>query len=127
VKIRRLAKQDRDTPHGHRLVVARAVSGAGIPAVMVGTPRTRWSVLPAPVREAVEGLTGPIRGAGAVKGGHNNELAVRLDTDSGPVFVKGLRTGHPRLWTQEREAALAAHLTGLGPPVLWRVRPAGGT
>ncbi|WP_394426438.1 aminoglycoside phosphotransferase [Streptomyces sp. SGAir0957] len=89
------------------------------------TTRLHWSDLPAKTRAAIEATTGPIHQAETVSGGYNSEIAVRLDTARGTLFVKGLRSDHPRAWTQGREAAVAPHTGGLAPSLLWRVRETG--
>ncbi|QDN54186.1 aminoglycoside phosphotransferase [Streptomyces sp. S1D4-20] len=89
------------------------------------TTRLHWSDLPEAARKAITTTTGPVNGAGTLPGGYNSEIAVRLDTDSGTYFVKGLRTDHPRAWTQHREAAVARSTGQLAPRQLWRVQDAG--
>lgn len=89
------------------------------------TTRVDWTGLSEHVRSAVEARTGPIHQAWTVKGGHNSEIALRLDTATGPVFLKGLRDDHPRSWTQYREAAVSAHTAGLVPPFLWHLETGG--
>ncbi|MBF4135453.1 aminoglycoside phosphotransferase [Streptomyces albidoflavus] len=86
-------------------------------------PTARFSVdqLPSAVRAAVEEHTGPLLHADEVGEGFNSEIAVRLTSASGTWHVKGLRTGHPRVWTQDREAAVAPFLTGLAPALHWHV------
>ncbi|TYK43282.1 aminoglycoside phosphotransferase [Actinomadura decatromicini] len=49
-------------------------------------------------------------------------MAVVLDTDNGPVFLKGLPVDHPRRWTQDMEAVINPYVRHLGPRLLWRVR-----
>ncbi|KAF0792754.1 aminoglycoside phosphotransferase [Streptomyces sp. FR-008] len=86
-------------------------------------PTARFSVdqLPSAVRAAVEEHTGPLLHAEEVAEGFNSEIAVRLTSASGTWHVKGLRTDHPRVWTQAREAAVAPFLTGLAPALRWHV------
>jgi hypothetical protein len=58
--------------------------------------RTHWHDLPARVRTAVGDRIGPITAAGSASAGRNSEIAATLDTPSGKVFVKGMRTDlHP--------------------------------
>jgi hypothetical protein len=78
-------------------------------------------VLPLRAHAAVDALTGPIHRITPADGGHHSDLAVRVDTATGPVFVKGLRTGDPRVPAQRREALIGECVVGVGPRVLWRL------
>ncbi|MFE5332203.1 phosphotransferase [Embleya sp. NPDC056575] len=69
----------------------------------------------------MEALTGPIHRITPVEGGHHSDLAVRVDTATGPVFVKGLRTCDPHVAAQRREALIGESVAGAGPRVLWRL------
>ncbi|MFE0138615.1 hypothetical protein ACFWY6_44830 [Streptomyces sp. NPDC059037] len=89
------------------------------------TERLRWTDVPGVAVRAIEEKTGPIVDVTPVEGGFNSEIAVRVDTASGPVFVKGLRAEHPRVWTQRLEAQIAALTDGLAPRLLWRLEAAG--
>ncbi|MFI6155774.1 aminoglycoside phosphotransferase [Kitasatospora sp. NPDC051170] len=90
------------------------------------TTRIHWADLPEAVHQAVSvRLGGPIRRAETVSAGFNSEIAVRLATDEGSVFVKGLRLSHPRVWTQQREAEINPSLHGLAPTVLWHMEVEG--
>jgi hypothetical protein len=91
----------------------------------VSTTRLKWGDIAADVRPVVEDRTGPIRAVHPVDGGFNSHLAVRLDTDRGSVFVKGLRSDHPQAWTQQREAAVSRYTAELGPRLLWHAQEAG--
>ncbi|WP_368067985.1 aminoglycoside phosphotransferase [Streptomyces sp. VNUA116] len=86
--------------------------------------RLQWDDLPASTRDAVAARTGPIYAAATTDKGLNSEIAATLDTRVGRVFVKGLRTDHPRAWTQQREAVINPHVAGLAPRLLWTVRDA---
>ena len=55
------------------------------------------------MRLAIEARTGRVRAVCTVDAGLNSQLAVVLDTDSGWVFVKGLRVDHPGVVRQGRE------------------------
>ncbi|MEU3574187.1 aminoglycoside phosphotransferase [Kitasatospora sp. NPDC036755] len=86
------------------------------------TTRASWADLDGSVRLAVAArLEGPILAAEPVPTGFNSEIAVRLVTTEGSVFVKGLRLGHPRVWTQRREAEVNAFLPGIAPKMLWHL------
>jgi hypothetical protein len=89
------------------------------------TARLHWNDLLPAARAAIEARTGSIHQAHTVSGGYNSEIAVRLDTDHGAVFVKGLRCDHPRVWTQRREAAVAPYTGHLAPTLLWHLESAG--
>jgi len=69
-------------------------------------PRIAWEHLPASVRHAVEALIGPVVSATTVGDGQNSAIATILQTRQGRVFVKGLRTDHRGVVTQQREAEL---------------------
>ncbi|MEU1674112.1 aminoglycoside phosphotransferase [Streptomyces roseifaciens] len=83
--------------------------------------RLHWDDLPTTTRDAVAARTGPIYAAATIDKGLNSEIAATLDTRAGRVFVKGLRHDHPRVWTQQREAAINPHVAGLAPRLLWTV------
>ncbi|GCE01780.1 hypothetical protein EHYA_09554 [Embleya hyalina] len=70
--------------------------------------------LPVRTCSAIEALTGPIHAVTPVDGGHHSDLAVRVDTATGPVFVKGLRAGDPRAAAQRREALIGECVAGWG-------------
>lgn len=89
------------------------------------TARLHWSDLPQTVRDEIEERTGPVHKAQTVSGGYNSSIAVRLDTGSGTIFLKGLSSSHPRVWTQSREAAVAPYTRDLAPPLLWRMQSGG--
>jgi hypothetical protein len=80
-----------------------------------------WDNLPTSTRDAVAAHTGPVYAATTVGKGLNSEIAATLDTATGRVFVKGLRTDHPRVWTQAREAAINPYVTPLAPRLLWAI------
>ncbi|MFJ5218738.1 hypothetical protein ACIP98_28960 [Streptomyces sp. NPDC088354] len=57
-----------------------------------------------------------------VSTGLNSEIAARIYNDAGDiVFVNDMRTDHPRVWTQEREAAINPYVRPLAPAMLWHV------
>lgn len=65
---------------------------------------TRLEAVPDEVRAAISEQVGPILDMDTVSGGWNSEIATRVRTTNQTVFVKGLRTDHRRVWTQQREA-----------------------
>src|SRR5206468_3841226 len=54
-----------------------------------------------------------------------SEIAARVHTTDGVVFVKGLRADHRRVWTQAREADISPHVRGVAPALLWRAQEDG--
>jgi hypothetical protein len=91
----------------------------------VATTRITFEDLPAAALAAVESHTGPVLKTEAVSQGFNSEIAARVFTESGPLFVKGLRADHKRSWTQHREAAVNPYLRGIAPALLWKIEEAG--
>ncbi|MFE7116322.1 phosphotransferase family protein [Streptomyces sp. NPDC057654] len=89
------------------------------------TERIHFSDLPADVQDAVTARTGPILHAATVSSGFNSALAARLATEQGELYIKGLPVGHPRVWTQEREAAVSPYVEGISPRARWRVEAGG--
>lgn len=87
--------------------------------------RTPWLDLPAAVRAAVEDETGPVRAVETISSGLNSGIAAILHTTRTSVFIKGLPADHRRIATQHREAALAAHVTGIGPALRWQIEAGG--
>jgi hypothetical protein len=82
--------------------------------------RIHWADLPGAVRAKVEDRTGTIYAATTMSEGKNSAIAALLDTESGPVFVKGLRVDYPRRWTQEMEALINPFVAGISPRCLLR-------
>jgi hypothetical protein len=89
--------------------------------------RTDWNDLSQAVRDLVQVRTGPVRAARTVSAGLNSQLnlAAVLDTANGPLFVKGLRTDHPGVVRQQREAMINPHVLSLAPPLRWKAEGAG--
>ncbi|MZF56756.1 aminoglycoside phosphotransferase [Streptomyces sp. SID5594] len=81
--------------------------------------------LPPATRTAVEEHTGSLLTVEETAEGFNSEIAARVTSSTGTWHIKGLRTDHPRVWTQRREAAIAPYLTDLAPTLRWRVETAG--
>lgn len=88
-------------------------------------PRIDWNQLPADARTAVEALLGPITTATTVGDGQNSAIATILDTFTGRVFLKGLRTDTRAVVTQQREAAINPHVRAVAPELRWRMEIAG--
>lgn len=57
-----------------------------------------------------------------VSEGLNSAVAAILTTETGQVFVKGLRADYPRRWTQDMEALINPYVAALSPRLLWRVQ-----
>ncbi|MGW7492180.1 aminoglycoside phosphotransferase [Streptomyces sp. NPDC054786] len=91
----------------------------------MATTRIGLDGLPSTARAAVEQHTGPLLTVVEVTEGFNSEIAARVTSATGTWHIKGLRTDHPRAWTQCREAATAPFLTGVAPALHWRVETAG--
>ncbi|WP_433856799.1 aminoglycoside phosphotransferase [Streptomyces kronopolitis] len=91
----------------------------------MATNRITLDRLPAAARAAVERHTGSLVTVVEATEGFNSEIAARVTSATGNWHVKGLRTDHPRAWTQRREAAIAPFLTGVAPALHWRVEAAG--
>ncbi|MFF1401171.1 aminoglycoside phosphotransferase [Streptomyces sp. NPDC058287] len=87
--------------------------------------RIPFEQLPAVTRRAVADKTGAVHQATTAGGGVNSGIASILDTDSGPVFVKGVRSDHPQIDAQQREAAVAPHLPSSCPRLYWHLEAAG--
>ncbi len=86
---------------------------------------TDWDDLGQPVRDLIQARTGLVLGARTVTGGLNSQLAVVLDTGTGPVFVKGLRTDHPGVVRQHREAMINPYVLPVAPRLRWQAEGAG--
>ncbi|MCX4675612.1 aminoglycoside phosphotransferase [Streptomyces sp. NBC_01433] len=91
----------------------------------MATTRIGLDRLPAIARTAVEQHTGPLLTVAEVTEGFNSEIAARVASATGTWHIKGLRTDHPRVWTQRREAEIAPFLDGAAPVLRWHVETAG--
>jgi hypothetical protein len=87
--------------------------------------RIAWENVPAPLKQAIQARTGPITGVRVAAAGQNSPLAAILHTRSGLVFAKGLPSGHRRVVTQAREAAVAPLVSDISPALLWHFDEAG--
>jgi hypothetical protein len=76
-------------------------------------------------RDLVQGCTGPVRAAQTVSAGLNSQFAAVLDTENGPLFIKGLRTDHPGVVQQRREAMINPYVLSLTPRLHWLAEGAG--
>ncbi|RFS82204.1 aminoglycoside phosphotransferase [Actinomadura spongiicola] len=64
----------------------------------------------------IEQHTGPLVSARQVTEGFNSEISVVINDST---FVKGLRTDHPRAWTQERERQINPYVRHVTAPLRW--------
>ncbi|MFF8639004.1 aminoglycoside phosphotransferase [Streptomyces pilosus] len=87
--------------------------------------RRHFHDLPAATRRAIADKAGPVHAARTTAGGLNSGIAAILDTDHGPVFVKGIPTDHPQAPAQCREAAINPHLPSACPRLYWHLETAG--
>ncbi|RMI32179.1 phosphotransferase family protein [Nocardia stercoris] len=87
--------------------------------------RQRWAQLPSATRATVEALTGPVTRADSVVAGFSSHLAEVIDTPSGRIFVKGIPTDDPEVWSQHREAELSRYVWPIGPRLRWQVASGG--
>jgi hypothetical protein len=87
--------------------VHRPYVGLGVPVLQISCP------------------AGPITGVRIASAGQNSPLAVIIDARDGKVFVKGLPSGHRRVITQAREAAVAPLVKEISPALLWHFDEAG--
>ncbi|OKH95399.1 aminoglycoside phosphotransferase [Streptomyces uncialis] len=87
----------------------------------MATDRIPLEDLPADRRAALTQQLGPISKIENAKGGLNSDVAARMVTPQGTFYVKGMRTTHPRVWTQAREAEVNPIVAGAAAPRLhWR-------
>jgi len=82
--------------------------------------RTNWDELSDEVRDVIQALSGPVLHARTVTEGLNSALAAILHTSSGPIFVKGLRTDHCGVVTQQREAMINPYVLTVAPRLQWQ-------
>ncbi|MCY0938529.1 aminoglycoside phosphotransferase [Streptomyces sp. H34-S4] len=88
-------------------------------------PTQRLAEIPADALALIETRTGPVIKYETIGGGLNSEIAARVHAEHTTVFVKGLRSDHPRVWTQKREADINPYVRDIAPALLWRVESAG--
>ena len=87
--------------------------------------RTDWEDLGRDVRDLILAQAGPVLAARTLPAGLNSQLAVVLHTATGQVFVKGLRTDHPGVVRQHREAMINPHVLPLATQLRWQAEGAG--
>lgn len=86
-----------------------------------GVLRTHWDELSGGVRDAIESRVGSVISAETAAEGLNSALALVLRSDTGAVFVKGLRADHPGSAAQLREAMINPYVLDVAPELLWRI------
>lgn len=89
------------------------------------TTRLQWEDLTEDVRDIIWAQTGPVLKAEPISEGYNSEIAVIVHTEQARTFVKGLRTEHPRVWTQRLEQATNPHVAGIAARLRWQVETGG--
>ncbi|MFJ9719896.1 aminoglycoside phosphotransferase [Streptomyces sp. NPDC101213] len=82
----------------------------------------RYKEIPPAVLATIVEQAGLVLKTEVVAGGLNSEIAARVHTEQESLFIKGLRTDHPRAWTQAREAGINPYVRGIAPALKWRVR-----
>ena len=87
--------------------------------------RIAWDDLPGSLKDAIEARTGRVTGVHIATAGQNSPLAAIIGTADGKVFVKGMPSGHRRVITQAREAAVAPLVKEISPALLWSFDEAG--
>lgn len=83
--------------------------------------RTHWEDLSEDLRRTVQDQTGPVLKAQTVSKGLNSEIAAVLRTSTGKVFIKGMRNGHPRAWTQQMESMINPYVAQIAPRLRWHI------
>jgi hypothetical protein len=73
-------------------------------------------------RELIEKETGPFRVIRHVAEGRNSEISAVIQAGDDITFIKGLKAGHPRAWTQERERAVNPAVRRISPALKWSAR-----
>jgi hypothetical protein len=86
---------------------------------------TDWEALDEPLRQAIAERTGAVRAARTAAAGFQSQIAAVLDTESGPVFVKGIRCDQPGVVRQRREAMINPVVLPVAPRLLWHAQAAG--
>ncbi|MEV4488652.1 hypothetical protein AB0K04_00875 [Micromonospora coxensis] len=88
-------------------------------------PRRHWEQIPDEVRREVGRHTGPIRSAVTAASGASCDLAVVLDTATGPVFCKGGEADGPTGWLYRNEARINPWLPDAAPRLRWTIERSG--
>jgi hypothetical protein len=107
-----------------RLRLRPGLAGPSPPPLGVALDHTDWDDLPPAVRDAIQARTGAVHLAHTATAGLNSQIALILDTASGPVFIKGLPADHPGAVRQDREAMINPHVHCVAPRLLWQAKEA---
>jgi hypothetical protein len=86
---------------------------------------TAWEALDERVRRAVTRRTGIVTSARTATAGFQSDIAVLLGTETGAVFLKGIRSDHPGAIRQHREAMINPVVRPVAPRLLWQAQAAG--
>lgn len=73
-------------------------------------------------RQLIEKETGPIRAVKEISEGRNSEISVIVRSGDDATFVKGRKTDHPQVWTQEREKTINPSVRHISPWLKWSAR-----
>ncbi|MFI7679516.1 hypothetical protein [Actinophytocola sp. NPDC049390] len=92
-------------------------------AMAPSTPRTTWDDLPHDVRDAITQKTDTVHRIEPITSGLNSSFAARIDTTTGPIFLKGTRS--ERATAARREAQINPLVTGLSPRLRWELETSG--
>ncbi|MFE4917041.1 aminoglycoside phosphotransferase [Streptomyces sp. NPDC056652] len=84
-------------------------------------PSITFAGLPSGARTAIEAEIGSILRIEDVSTGLNSSLSALAHTAGGVVFLKGLRSDHRWVWTQQREADINPYVTPIAPRLLFHV------
>ncbi|MGA5701817.1 phosphotransferase family protein [Peterkaempfera bronchialis] len=84
-----------------------------------------WDDLPADLRASIQLRTGHVTKAVPPTAGTVSDYAATLDTATGPVFCKAIRTDNSRAWMHRREAAVSPSLPNTAAALHWSVEVAG--
>jgi len=88
--------------------------------------RASWDELDDALTDAITAHCGPVYYVTPVGSGFNSQLAIIAHTENGTrVFIKGLRSDHPRARTQHTEATINPYVHAVAPQLLWTVNAAG--
>lgn len=89
-------------------------------------PATRWTDLPALVRQRIERTIGDVQSAVQVDAGRNHQIGVVVRTDNGLYFVKGVRDGDAAaVRHQTYEAMVNVHVMAVTAPLVFHIDAAG--
>ncbi len=86
---------------------------------------THWEDLSEGIRSAVRKKAGPVLSAQTVLEGFNSEITTVLHTSTNKIFIKGLRSDNPRVWTQQMEAMINPYVAQVTPRLLWHIETEG--